>query len=81
MARRELSVTTAWQVASNRAALFEIIQEPQIANAQILFNDAESDTAAERIGPGNKGLQILQPLDVTTYVKARQNGYTIVIED
>jgi len=82
MARREFEVTTEWQVASRRAALFTIIAEPITAGAnKILFNDAPTDVYAEQLTRGNKGEQIFQPLDVTTYVKATTPGYKLAVED
>jgi len=82
MARREFEVTTEWQVVSRRAALFTIIKEPVTTGAnKILFNDAPTEVYAEQLTRGNKGEQIIQPLDVTTYVKSAVEGYKLAVED
>lgn len=87
MSRRVVNITHEWQVVSSRSALFIIHREPQEPGNKILFNDAASDVAAEVIPRGNKGLEVLQPVDQKTYVKSAkeiteiEKQYQIVVED
>jgi hypothetical protein len=87
MPRQILEINEDWQLVSNRPALFEIVQEPQIEGNALLINNVASSIGAERIPRNNKNLQLYQPEARKTYMKSDKavtdtiKPYKVLVDD
>lgn len=81
MARVNVTVTTEWQLVSSTETIITIAQAPSGGAGQLLINTSASDTAALGFTPQDLSEQIIQNSVETTYVKAREAGWVITVDD
>ena len=80
MARTKVTVTTSWQLISSTETIIQISKAPGSVG-QLFFNTSASDTAALGFTPQDLGEFIIQNSVETTYVKAAQDGWEIIVDD
>ena len=78
MAKAEITVTQAWQQIATGEVVITILERSKEGGA-LYINETAADLAAYRSSP-NPEVQILQTQAITTFIRADNDGWRVIVD-